>query len=149
MRKFIKTKPKRLISVFLALLILLSTILIISRLTITDTSLSQMLTSKKNLKWRKSQLRKLNENKSALSKSQKKESRVLAVITAFVLCFCVSITAFADNEALNAVNNLSTLTPLPFYTGGNYEKGYLCNYTCCADRNICGQHIFIYIRIFA
>lgn len=53
-------------------------------------------------------MRKLNEHKSDLSKSQKKESRVLAVITAFVLCFCVSITAFADNEALNAVNNLST-----------------------------------------
>lgn len=33
-------------------------------------------------------MRKLNENKSDLSKSQKKESRVLAVITAFILCFC-------------------------------------------------------------
>lgn len=53
-------------------------------------------------------MKKLNENKSALSKSQKKESRVLAVITAVVLCFSFNMFAFADGDPLTVINNLST-----------------------------------------
>ena len=53
-------------------------------------------------------MKKLNERKSALSKSQKKESRVLAAITAVVFCFSFNMVAFADGDPLTVINNLST-----------------------------------------
>lgn len=53
-------------------------------------------------------MKKLNERKSALSKSQKKESRILAAITAVVLCFSFNMIAFADGDPLTVINNLST-----------------------------------------
>lgn len=53
-------------------------------------------------------MRKLNERKSALNKSEKKESRILAAITAVVLCFSFNMIAFADGDPLTVINNLST-----------------------------------------
>ena len=54
-------------------------------------------------------MKKLNsEKKSPLTKADKKTSRVLAVVTAFVLCFSCCIVAYAADDPLAVINNLST-----------------------------------------
>lgn len=54
-------------------------------------------------------MKKLNsEKKSPLTKADKKSSRVLAVISAFVLCFSCCTVAYAADDPLAVINNLST-----------------------------------------
>lgn len=54
-------------------------------------------------------MKKLNsEKKSPLTKVDKKTSRVLAVVTAFVLCFSCCTVAYAADDPLAVINNLST-----------------------------------------
>ena len=54
-------------------------------------------------------MKKLNsEKKSPLTKADKKTSRVLAVISAFVLCFSCCTVAYAADDTLAVINNLST-----------------------------------------
>lgn len=54
-------------------------------------------------------MKKLNsEKKSPLTKADKKTSRVLAVVTAFVLCFSCCTVAYAADDPLAVINNLST-----------------------------------------
>ena len=54
-------------------------------------------------------MKKLNsEKKSPLTKTDKKTSRVLAVISAFVLCFSCCTVAYAADDPLAVINNLST-----------------------------------------
>lgn len=50
----------------------------------------------------------LKAHKTPLSKAEQKESRILAAITAFVLCFSFNTIAFADGDPLTVINNLST-----------------------------------------
>ena len=54
-------------------------------------------------------MKKLNsEKKSHLTKADKKTSRVLAVISAFVRCFSCCTVAYAADDPLAVINNLST-----------------------------------------
>lgn len=50
----------------------------------------------------------LKAHKTPLSKAEQKESRILAAITAVVLCFSFNMIAFADGDPLTVINNLST-----------------------------------------
>ena len=50
----------------------------------------------------------LKAHRSSLRKAEQKESRILAVITAFVLCFSFNMIALADGDPLTVINNLST-----------------------------------------
>ena len=54
-------------------------------------------------------MKKLNsERESPLTKADKKTSRVLAVVTAIVLCFSCCTVAYAADDPLAVINNLST-----------------------------------------
>lgn len=53
-------------------------------------------------------MKKLNKKNPILKKRDKKLSRILAVCSAIVFCFCFSITAYAAGDPLTVINNLST-----------------------------------------
>lgn len=50
----------------------------------------------------------LKAHRSSLRKTEQKESRILAAITAVVLYFSFNMIAFADGDPLTVINNLST-----------------------------------------